>query len=67
VTGQDGTYLAELLLGKSYQVDGIDRPPRRDPLEAIRIVGLEAKGVPGCSHSNSQLVRALVYVLWCAA
>jgi GDP-mannose 4,6 dehydratase len=25
VTGQDGAYLAELLLGKSYQVHGIKR------------------------------------------
>ena len=33
VTGQDGSYLAELLLEKGYEVHGI----KRDPVPSIQI------------------------------
>ena len=37
VTGQDGSYLAELLLAKGYQVQGIvRRPSRAFPISAIQ-------------------------------
>jgi len=32
ITGQDGSFLAELLLGKGYQVTGVSRDPARAPL-----------------------------------
>ncbi len=32
VTGQDGSYLAEFLLEKGYEVHGIKRRALRDPL-----------------------------------
>jgi GDPmannose 4,6-dehydratase len=35
ITGQDGSYLAELLLGKGYQVHGIVR--RSSSLERVRL------------------------------
>src|SRR5437764_12624809 len=35
ITGQDGSYLAELLLAKGYEVVGVVRRPSHDPYERI--------------------------------
>ena len=37
VTGQDGSYLAELLLEKGYEVHGIVRQESSDNLERIKV------------------------------
>ncbi len=36
ILGQDGSYLAELLLGKGYEVYGTDRDPREERFDKIR-------------------------------
>jgi GDPmannose 4,6-dehydratase len=51
VTGQDGSYLAELLLAKGYEVVGVARDPARVPAGV--------RGVPGDLLEPSSLVRAL--------
>ena len=52
ITGQDGSYLAELLLEKGYEVHGITRRASSEDvdaigvlriLEAVRILGLTKK------------------------
>ncbi|WP_445148447.1 GDP-mannose 4,6-dehydratase [Baekduia sp. Peel2402] len=50
-TGQDGSYLAELLLAKGYEVVGVGRDPGRMP-EGVR-------GVQGDLLDPSSLVRAV--------
>jgi GDPmannose 4,6-dehydratase len=37
ITGQDGSYLAELLLGKGYEVHGIVRDPEAAALEGVEL------------------------------
>ena len=37
ITGQDGSYLAELLLGKGYEVFGVVRLPERAEVGASSI------------------------------
>ena len=45
VTGQDGAYLAEFLLGKGYDVHGIKR--RASLLNTQRVPEFEAQAVSG--------------------
>jgi len=50
ITGQDGSYLAELLLGKGYQVHGLIR--RASTFNTARIDHLytdRTSRMPGCS------------------
>ena len=51
VTGQDGSYLAELLLAQGYEVAGVARDPGRVPAGV--------RGVPGDLLEPSTLVRAV--------
>ena len=43
ITGQDGSYLAELLLGKNYEVHGITRPSSTFNRQRIDAVYLDKK------------------------
>ena len=43
VSGQDGAYLAELLLNKNYRVIGADRRSARDDKWRLRKLGIEKK------------------------
>ena len=43
ITGQDGSYLAELLLGKGYEVHGITRQSLSDREKLWRIVPIQGK------------------------
>lgn len=40
VSGQDGGYLASLLLGKGYEVHGTSRDPSRASFTALRSLGI---------------------------
>jgi GDPmannose 4,6-dehydratase len=44
VTGQDGSYLAELLLGKGYEVHGIRRRASNPNLQRISHIGVQPHG-----------------------
>ena len=54
ITGQDGSYLAELLLGKGYEVHGLER--RSSDMRHERIAHLEGK--PGFSLHYGDLTDA---------
>ncbi len=41
ITGQDGCYLAQFLLGKGYQVHGIVRPKQGSDLKGLRYLGID--------------------------
>ncbi|MDO8674958.1 MAG: GDP-mannose 4,6-dehydratase [Candidatus Omnitrophota bacterium] len=41
ITGQDGCYLAQFLLGKGYQVHGIVRPKQGPDLKGLRYLGID--------------------------
>jgi len=43
ITGQDGPYLAQILLRKKYKVFGVARHTRTDRLKNLRILGIEKK------------------------
>lgn len=60
ITGQDGSYLAEFLLKKGYQVSGIQR--RSSTITIARIEHLLDKGmklIPGDLIDQNSLIRAL--------
>lgn len=60
ITGQDGSYLAELLLAKSYRVAGLVRRSSNDPL--VRLTEKTRKGVTlhyGDLRDSGALHRAL--------
>ena len=43
ITGQDGSYLAELLIKKNFKVYGIIRRTSTDPLYRLKYLGVEDK------------------------
>lgn len=55
VTGQDGSYLAELLLAKGYEVTGVVRDPGRRVPDGVAVV-------EGDLHDPPSLTRALADV-----
>ncbi len=63
VTGQDGAYLAELLLDKGYDVHGIKREPRcSTPTASITCIRTRTKGINFMLHhgdltDSSSLIR----------
>jgi len=59
VTGQDGSYLAELLLSKGYQVIGMVRRSSTVTFERIEKIVNQITIVPGDLHDQSSLVNAL--------
>ncbi len=59
VTGQDGSYLAELLLSKGYQVIGMVRRSSTVTFERIEKIVNQITIVPGDLHDQSSLVNVL--------
>jgi len=59
VTGQDGSYLAELLLGKGYQVVGMVRRSSTVTFERIQHIQDDLIIVQGDLHDQSSLVSIL--------
>jgi GDPmannose 4,6-dehydratase len=59
VTGQDGSYLAELLLAKGYEVHGIVRSPVRESRARLAGIGRKVKFVDADLTDQSSLDRAL--------
>jgi GDPmannose 4,6-dehydratase len=62
VTGQDGSYLAELLLEKGYRVAGMTRRSSTDRNERITHLAGRIELVQGDLHDQASLVSALVRV-----
>jgi len=59
VTGQDGSYLAEFLLGKGYEVVGMVRRSSTVTFERIRQIQNDITIVQGDLHDQSSLVALL--------
>lgn len=59
ITGQDGLYLAELLLSKGYEVFGLVRGQNNPKYELVRRVVPEVKLLTGDLTDVSSLVRVL--------
>ena len=61
ITGQDGAYLAQLLLGKGYQVYGLIARRGSDTLWRLRELGIERRVelINGDMLDPSSLIRAL--------
>ena len=59
VTGQDGSYLAELLLEKGYKVYGVVQRSATDPYENIRHLLDQVELMPADLGDSSSLVRAM--------
>ena len=54
ITGQDGSYLAELLLEKGYQVHGIKRrAPRLTPAGSIIFTRTLTRAIPGSPFTTA--------------
>jgi GDPmannose 4,6-dehydratase len=62
VTGQDGSYLAELLLGKGYGVYGLVRPTSHDSSERIAHLLHRITLISGDLADESSLDRAILDV-----
>lgn len=63
IAGQDGSYLAELLLGKGYRVVGLATPGRSSPQENIAHLLERIALVPGSLSDRASLDAALERVL----
>ncbi|MDP3997587.1 MAG: GDP-mannose 4,6-dehydratase [Candidatus Andersenbacteria bacterium] len=59
ITGQDGSYLAELLLGKGYKVFGLVQRSATDPFDNIRHILDKIEIVVGDMSDSSSLLRAM--------
>jgi len=61
ITGQDGSYLAELLLEKNYEVHGIERPSKgKDDHRLWRIFGIIDKlSLHDCDVTDSEHVESV--------
>jgi GDPmannose 4,6-dehydratase len=59
ITGQDGSYLAELLLEKDYEVVGLVRRTSTVNLERIAHLGDRITLVPGDLHDETSLITVL--------
>ena len=59
ITGQDGTYLAELLLGKGYDVHGLVRGQNNPRLAMVRDLVPGVQFIEGDLHDQSSLIAAL--------
>jgi GDPmannose 4,6-dehydratase len=59
ITGQDGSYLAELLVGKGYEVWGMVRRSSTDPTERIVHMAERVRIVQGDVTDLASLVRLL--------
>src|SRR5690242_21774285 len=59
VTGQDGSYLAELLLREGYRVCGLVRPGRADDAPRLRAVRGRVELIPADLLDQAALVEVL--------
>ena len=59
ITGQDGSYLAELLLGKGYEVWGLIRSTSLGTYERIEHILGDVRIVEGDMLDEGSLVRAI--------
>src|SRR5918994_2111527 len=59
ITGQDGSYLAELLLGKGYEVAGLIRSTSLGTYERIEHILGDVRVVEGDMLDEGSLVRAI--------
>jgi nucleoside-diphosphate-sugar epimerase len=59
ITGQDGSYLADFLLSKSYQVVGMVRRSSTVTFERIQSIQDKIQIAPGDLHDHSSLVDIL--------
>jgi GDPmannose 4,6-dehydratase len=59
LTGQDGSYLAELLLAKGYDVYGMVRRSSTDPLERVRHIKDDLHMLPGDLSDQASLIDAV--------
>ncbi|TLM97828.1 MAG: GDP-mannose 4,6-dehydratase [Actinobacteria bacterium] len=59
ITGQDGSYLAELLLSKGYEVFGTMRRSSTDPLDRIEHLGETVKLIPADLADQGSLLDAM--------
>jgi GDPmannose 4,6-dehydratase len=59
ITGQDGSYLAELLLGKGYEVVGMVRRSSTTTLERLEHIQDDIQIVQGDLHDQSSLVNTI--------
>lgn len=61
ITGQDGSYLAEFLIRKGYEIYGLVRPNSTDPLMRIEGLSLDRKIkiIYGDLRDNNSIIRAL--------
>jgi GDPmannose 4,6-dehydratase len=59
ITGQDGSYLAELLLSKGYEVHGLVRRASNSPLERIEHIAQQLTLIPGDLADQGSLIEAM--------
>jgi GDPmannose 4,6-dehydratase len=59
ITGQDGSYLAELLLGKGYQVVGMVRRSSTETMERLEHIQDELLITQGDLHDQSSMVAMI--------
>lgn len=59
ITGQDGSYLAELLLQKGYRVVGVVQRSSTDPFDNIRHLLSDIEVLTGDLSDSSSLIRAV--------
>ena len=59
ITGQDGSYLAEFLLGKGYEVYGMHRRTSMDVFERIGDLRREIKLVEGDVTDQGSIIRII--------
>lgn len=59
ITGQDGSYLAELLLKKGYKVYGLVQRHATDPYENVRHILNDIEIMAGDLGDSSSLIRAV--------
>lgn len=61
ITGQDGSYLAEFLLGKNYKVFGLTRRTSTQNYERIRHIQDQVELIPGDLLDQQSLTTAVEY------
>ncbi len=59
ITGQDGSYLAELLLDEGYEVFGIIRRSSSDPLDRVEHIADRLTLLPGDLSDHTSLLDAI--------
>lgn len=59
ITGQDGSYLAELLIEKGYEVFGLKRRTSTPTLDRVKHILDKISMIPGDMHDQSSLLRVL--------